>query len=182
MTPTYIPDWTTTPGLARLLTEIEWLRVAETRGEYFMSTKAVAYTYGSGRGVRTYTSHPFAAGVDEVRDRLNTMWPGMNVCFLNRYDNQRQHLGWHADDHEGTDHTKPIAVVSFGAEREIWWRTKGTTGVVPPENRRLLGNGSLFIMPPGFQATHEHRIPKADREVGARISLTFRSFLFGGTS
>ncbi len=40
--------------------------------------------------------------------------------------------------------------------------------------------GSLFIMPPGMQHTHEHRIPKGDRAMGGRISLTFRRFLEGG--
>ncbi len=175
MTPVYIPEWTREPGIERLLSEIEWLAVAETRGEHFMSMFPVSYTYGSGRGVRTYTSSPFSAGVGDLLARLPS--PGMNVCFLNRYDHQRHHLGWHADDHDGTDHTKPIIVISFGAEREIWWRKKGTNGVVPPENRQLLGNGSMFIMPAGFQADYEHRIPKADRAVGARVSLTFRAFL-----
>ena len=40
--------------------------------------------------------------------------PGVayNVCFLNRYDDQRNHLGWHADDSPEMDHDHPIAVVS----------------------------------------------------------------------
>jgi hypothetical protein len=32
-------------------------------------------------------------------------------------------------------------------------------------------------MLPGMQDTHYHRIPKSDREVGPRISLTFRGYV-----
>lgn len=41
----------------------------------------------------------------------------------------------------------------------------------------LLGNGSMAIMMPGMQDTHEHRIPRSDRHnCGPRISLTFRGY------
>jgi len=69
-----------------------------------------------------------------------------------------------------------IHVVSFGVEREIWWKEKEFKGLVPQENRQLLKSGSIFIMPAGFQANHFHKIPKADREVGPRVSLTFRNY------
>jgi alkylated DNA repair dioxygenase AlkB len=181
MQPQYISKWIS-PTCAerdfqRLFAEVPWLHVADTRAECFMSPEPVSYTYGKGRGVRTYTSIPMAAGVDVILEKLNQGIGPLNVCFLNRYENQQQHLGWHADDHTGTDHTKPIAVISLGAEREIWWRPTGSSGVVPPENRQLLESGSLFLMPPGFQAGHQHRIPKGDRVLGPRISLTFRAFL-----
>ena len=101
----------------------------------------------------------------------------LNACFLNRYNNERQALGWHADDSPGQDHSHPIAVFTCGQPREIWWRPKGFTGPIPKEWRQLLEPGSLFVMPGGFQQTHEHRIPKGDRAMGTRISLTFRSFL-----
>lgn len=186
MKPTYIPQWLDNPEdvFNRLETEVDWLSLTETREEYFMSETPVSYTYGKGRGIRTYTSAPYAAGVDAIQEKLNTFLTTtqdhsstLNVCFLNKYNNQLMHLGWHADDHEGTDHTQPIAVISFGAEREIWWRPNGFAGVIPPENRQLLGNGSLFVMPPGFQSYFQHRIPKGDRAMNTRISLTFRAFI-----
>ena len=71
----------------------------------------------------------------------------------------------------------PIAVVSLGAEREIWWKDKHFKGTIPQENRQLLKNGSLFIMPAGFQNDHLHKIPRCDRPCGIRISLTFRYFV-----
>ena len=93
--------------------------------------------------------------------------------------NSRNGLGWHSDDSHSIDHNEGIAVVSFGAEREIWWKMKGEKGVVPDSNRRVLKNGLLFYMPPGFQDTHLHRIPKHDRDCGPRVSLTFRKYKAG---
>lgn len=141
----------------------------------------ISYTYGEGRGKRTYTSVEANYGVSALMERLNKdledfgMGP-MNGCFLNRYDDHRKALGWHADDFERMDHSRPVCVVSFGEAREIWWRPNGATGETPPERRQLLEHGSLFIMPPGFQHTHEHRIPRGSREMGPRVSLTFRAF------
>jgi alkylated DNA repair dioxygenase AlkB len=104
-----------------------------------------------------------------------------NVCFLNRYDHQKHQLNWHSDSSPEMDTTHPIAVVSFGVEREIWFRAKGADGevlpgVTPPEERQKLGHGSLFVMPPFYQDTHMHRIPRCDHECGIRISLTFRKW------
>lgn len=142
----------------------------------------VEYTYGEGPGKRTYTSQSMSDFVAQILASLNEylhLWHGfgaMNGCFLNRYDNHRNALGWHADDFVGMDHERPVCVVSLGEAREIWWRPNGATGETPPERRQLLEHGSLFIMPPGFQHTHEHRIPKGSREMGPRVSLTFRAF------
>lgn len=159
--------------------EIPWEDHTPVRRECFLSSFGdVAYTYGSGRGERTYTSIPMLEPITRVQAGINGhLGVSMNVCFLNYYRGEHDHLGWHADDHPGTDHTQPICVVSFGAPREIWWRFNGETGIVPPERRKLLAAGSLFVMPPGFQQDYQHRIPKSDRPVGPRISLTFRSFL-----
>ena len=99
-----------------------------------------------------------------------------SACFLNRYDTEKQHLGWHADDFEAMDPEAPIAVMSFGAEREIWVKPFGESGLVPKEQRILLPEGSLFIMPPHYQETHLHRIPKHGQPCGPRTSLTFRAF------
>lgn len=182
MDPVYIPGYTSTPGIARLLAEVSWLHAVEARSEAIMSDITREYTYGKGRGERSYTASPFVAGVGEEMERLNKYleqigYGPVNVCFLNRYDGKQHQLGWHADDHRGTDHTRPIVVLSFGQAREIWWRPNGQTGEVPASQRCMLEDGSMFLMPPGFQALHQHRIPKGDRDMNPRVSLTFRAFL-----
>lgn len=161
-----------------LFAEIPWVSRTEARDECFQSEQPMDYTYGSGRGVRTYTSIPWTPSVRQVLDALNAEPPGLfNVCFLNLYNDKKQHLGWHADDSPSMDHEHPIAVVSFGEAREIWWRRKGSKGVVPDDQRQLLGHGSVFLMPAGMQRDWEHRIPKHDREAEPRVSMTFRHWV-----
>jgi alkylated DNA repair dioxygenase AlkB len=187
MNPLYIPNFT---GLIALgehfqtwMGSVPWLDVTSARLECFMSKGGgVSYTYGEGRGVRTYTSIPDTWEVDLLQQQVNDFilrhygWGPMNGCFLNRYDDHRRALGWHADDFRKMDHTRPIAVVSLGQAREIWWRPNGERGIVPEAQRQLLEHGSLFLMPPGMQHTHEHRIPKGSHEMSPRVSLTFRAF------
>lgn len=169
--------------LAELM-ELPWLEVTEARKEYFMSDAPRFYTYGKPPNDRTYQSADYSLAVRRIQMALNLSRvtgmlgiAGFNICFLNRYDTQKHQLGWHADDSPTMDHDHPIAVVSFGAEREIWWKHKDAKGEVPDSQRLKLEHGSLFIMPPGFQRHYFHRIPKADRPVGVRVSLTFRRYL-----
>lgn len=175
--PEYIEKFTDDPRIFELLMGLDWLEVTEARKEYFMSEEPRSYDYGKEPWRRTYHSKPFTARVQLLMNDLN-YGAGLdyNVCFLNRYDTQVHQLGWHADDSPEMDGSHPIAVVSFGAERDIWWRPKGFTGVIPAEWRQRLASGSCFIMPAGFQDTHQHRIPKCDRPCGTRISLTFRRY------
>ena len=171
-----------------VLKSTPWIQVTDARLECFMSASTETYTYGEGRGVRTYTPVPYSPIVADIQRQLNRDDVGdcdygkippyeYNVCFLNRYDNASMQLGWHSDDSPGMDHDHPIAVVSFGEPREIWWREKGQTGVIPADQRQLLEHGSIFVMPPGMQRTHQHRIPKGDRPMGTRISLTYRHYV-----
>ena len=95
------------------------------------------------------------------------------VCFLNGYEDQKDHLGWHADDSPEMDDARPIGIISLGAEREIWFCPQDDKAAV---TRIKLEHGSLCLMLPGMQDTHFHRIPKAGFVCGERISLTFRGF------
>lgn len=185
MTPGYYAGVWDKPDevLGWLLSEVPWQRVRDARAECFMALEPTTYNYGVPPHDHTYTSvpyHPFVLGVQEY---LNAPWnrhdictASYNVCFLNRYDDEHNQLGWHSDDSPGMLHSHPIAVVSFGEPREIWVREKGAKGVVPAEDRYLLESGSVFIMPEGFQQTHQHRIPKGSRKMGPRVSLTFRRY------
>ena len=177
--PLYDPKFIVEDGaLSILLFDVPWLEVTDARKECFMATPTRSYTYGAGRGVRTYESIPPILFVQHIQLKLNEQWgTAFNGCFLNRYDDASKQLGWHADDSPGMDHEHPIAVISFGESREIWWRANGQTGVVPVDQRQLLSHGSLFMMPASFQQTHQHRIPKGDRPMGKRVSLTYRRFL-----
>lgn len=156
-----------------------WInRDGAPRDECFMSTRLnESYTYGSGRGVRTYWPVAYTPLVEEIRLRVKEV-TGIDyeACFSNLYSDEIKHLGWHADDSPSIDHTCGIAVLSFGAEREIWFRKNGTKGV-EAISKLSLPHGSLLMMPPGFQQTHQHRIPKHGAHSDPRISLTFRKLI-----
>ena len=201
MRPIYIPDFFPSLTVETLLSEIPWEEHTPARRECFMTEAAgKQYTYGVEKWARTYTSVEAHPAVLDIMQQLNSNRPPVgkgwtqydlcegwrnedrfhyNVCFLNRYDNEQHMLGWHADNSPTMDHDHPIASVSFGVSRELWWRPNDQKGVVPPEQRQLLENGSALIMPAGFQREHQHRIPKGDRPMGPRVSLTYRRFVEG---
>lgn len=164
--------------------ELTWERRGDTpRSEYYVNRFNVPYTYGRGVGQRTYfpsISHPI---IDELFEQLKDTGYAYDVCFLNRYHNQKDSLYWHADNEGIMDGSRPIITISLGVEREIWFRPKdklrgqlAAQGFTYPFKVKL-ENGSMCLMKPGMQAEWEHRIPKASFECGERISLTFRGYI-----
>lgn len=158
-----------------LWSELDWERRGLTpRREYYCNEVAMPYAYGRGAGLREYLPrpwHPHIAGIKSaIEDALSTHF---EVCFLNGYENARDHLGWHADDSKEMDDARPIAIVTLGAEREIHFRSMVRRDEI---DRLVLASGSLCVMGAGMQETHEHRIPKCGFECGPRISLTFRGY------
>ena len=185
MKPLYISDYIEKPNslfgihisFDSLRNEVAWVNRDAPRDECFMASDSLEYTYGKGV-TRTYNSVEFHSAVLAVMEKLNIDFDcSYNVCFLNYYKSDKQHLGWHADDSPEMDKTHPIAVVTFGAVRDIWVKQKDYKGNIPDEDKYLLENGSLFVMPPGFQEDNLHKIPKHDKVCGGRISLTFRKFI-----
>lgn len=159
--------------------EVKWVQRGNTpRREAFYCKYPTDYFYGTAEYGRSYSADTL------IPQTLSEVWMWLErvtgiefeACFLNKYEHAREHLGWHADDSDSIDDSRPIAVISFGAERELWFRKNGTGGIENIE-KLLLESGSLCLMLPGMQDTHQHRIPKADREVGTRISLTFRGLV-----
>lgn len=177
----YLPDFidqqTADEILSALTLDLVWeRREGAPRSEYWTNKFGRPYTYGRGAGQRTYQPHATHPAIelvsDKLQERLGFRYEG---CFLNRYDNEREALGWHADDDSGIDHSKPIAVVTLGQPREI--QMKRQLDDSRNVERQLLGHGSLFLMKAGAQSTHFHRIPKATFQAKTRISLTYRSLL-----
>ncbi len=166
--------------LAYLLDDkyMQWERRENVpRAECWMNDDERPYTYGSGAGIRTYEGRPWNSLVEVIRSILLTdIGVRFEGCFLNRYDQGSDALDWHADDDPGIDHSKPIAIISLGQERALHVRDNERTYV----DRFMLGHGSLLLMPPGSQQTHQHKIPKsglAPEAIKPRISMTFRSLL-----
>lgn len=162
-----------------LLNELEWVHKNDTlpRKEYYVHALGLPYQYGSGAYARTYESQPDHPVIAQIRQLLkDKLGFESDVVFLNRYDTLKDHLGWHADDSPEMSHDHPIVSVSLGAERALWVKSRSAT-TNELVCKFMLGHGSAFVMKPGMQRTHLHRIPKHDRECGVRISLTFRKYV-----
>jgi alkylated DNA repair dioxygenase AlkB len=207
----YLPDWMSqdaaSVAFTALWSELAWVHVpGRPRREYYVAKTGLPYTYGSGPGRTTYESQPMHPWIEKIWHALELQTPTkFDVCFLNGYKDGRDHLGWHADDSPEMDDARPIAIVSLGAEREIWFRPNEARverlvasdpamledhatasaphnlGLLYEKHRAveklLLQHGSLCLMRPGMQDTHQHRIPKSDRQnCGPRISFTFRGY------
>lgn len=179
MKPIYIPEYI---GLAiadhefnRLWANLDWDKMPDApRREYWQNNYDVPYTYGRGAGERTYEAKPWDWFVKHTMERLNEEFGyRLDCCFINGYADKRDWLGWHADDSPEMDDSEPVISLSLGGERDIEVRDNEKTY----SERFRLGHGSVFIMPPGFQDTHQHRIPKAGYEVAPRISLTYRGMI-----
>lgn len=161
------------------LLSLDWEKRPDApRREYWCNDFGQPYTYGRGRGQRTYQARPIPKRVHSARMGMAAYGMGyFEGCFLNLYEDDRQALGWHADDDPGIDHTRPIVVITLGQPRVIQFKRQDGTGDVAGV---LLGHGSIFTMLPGMQQTHFHRIPKASFRADARISMTFRGLVRHG--
>lgn len=163
----------------QLWNEQNWLRHDKVpRREYYSNDFPEPYTYGLKDYARTYHPQPYHPSVLAIRKKIED-WTGtrFEVCFQNGYEDQSDQLGWHSDDSPEMDDDRPIAIVSFGVEREIHFREIGNKSNSEGVTKLKLGHGSLCLMLPGMQDTHQHRIPKASFMCGARISLTFRGYV-----
>ncbi|QDJ96382.1 alkylated DNA dioxygenase [Xanthomonas phage Xoo-sp13] len=173
----YYHEFLTNPDKAlSYFSNLDWEERTKARRELFYATVNEPYTYGSGEHARTYIPKPMDTMVNEIGVAISNMLglKSYELCFMNYYENEKQHLGWHADDAEAIDHTRPIAVVSVGAIRQLW--TRPIEGGPEDIERFALNHGSLLVMKPGMQHTHYHKIPKGDRPSGPRISLTYRGY------
>ncbi len=174
----YVPHFISDPieVCKTLREELAWVRRENTpRCEYYTNDFEQPYTYGEGRGVREYRPQPTHPLLDSLRHRVEQETGSIfEASFLNLYLDQRDHLGWHADDSPELDDGRPIAILSFGVEREIWFKP-----IVPSDGlvtKLTLGNGSLCLMLPFMQKSWKHRIPKASFTCGIRISITMRGY------
>lgn len=158
-------------------TELGWARRNSTpRDEFYANDTPAAYTYGTGEHARTYEPSPWHPLMLDIRAVLEAhLDTNLDVCFMNRYAGPRDHLGWHADDSPEMDPARPIVTVSLGAVRDIQFRPNG--GDPDTIETLTLGHGSAAVMAPLMQKTWRHRIPKSGRQIGTRISLTYRGYL-----
>lgn len=99
-----------------------------------------------------------------------------NFVLINKYENGDQYIGYHRDDEKELGSEPTIVGVSFGAEREIYFKPhKFITHKMKDPTKLKLEHGSVFVMYHPTNTHWKHSIPKKSSVKSTRISLTFRN-------
>ena len=108
-----------------------------------------------------------------LRERVERyLGVAFNSMSLNYYRDGNDSVAWHSDHNEELIADPVVALVSFGAMREMQIRTKA----VPRTQWRInLEPGSLLTMSGNVQERFEHYVPKTKRPTNARISVALRT-------
>ena len=93
-----------------------------------------------------------------------------NSVLLNYYRDERDSMGFHADDEKELGPEPAIASLSFGAPRTFILKHRR----LPRQLKLALGDGSLLLMAGTLQSHWVHGINKERQPCGPRINLTFR--------
>ena len=96
-----------------------------------------------------------------------------NSVLLNYYRDERDSMGFHADDERELGPEPAIASVSFGAPRTFILKHRTR----PQTIKLALGDGCLLLMAGTLQQHWTHGINKERTARGPRINLTFRLIL-----
>lgn len=130
----------------------------------------VSYDYS---GI-TYPQTDMPAYLIEICKRIQATIGFMpNNCLMNYYPDGSSSMGYHSDSSEELLEGTGVAVLSLGAERHIWYKSKTDKDLV---FKYKMKSGTLLYMNNAVQEQWLHAIPKEDNVAG-RISLTFRNII-----
>ncbi len=168
--------------LARLTRETDWQSETITLwGKTYPQPRLIAwhgdpdarYTYSK----KTYEPRPWTPLLLDLKVRLEAACDTpFNSVLLNYYRNERDSMGFHADDEPELGENPVIASLSLGAERVFIFKHKLDKEIKPV--RVLLPSGSLLLMKSETQHFWKHGINKTARPCGPRINLTFREIKY----
>ncbi|MEO1392547.1 MAG: alpha-ketoglutarate-dependent dioxygenase AlkB [Cyanobacteria bacterium J06634_5] len=129
----------------------------------------VPYNYAQ----MTYPAVPMHTALVPVVEHLHqALGVRFNNCLLNFYETGRSKMGFHADDTSDLQPGTGVAIVSLGHPRKITYRSKADK---TQQHSVTLPPGSLLYMTSALQDHWVHAI-KRQKDVGPRISLTWRAF------
>ena len=94
-----------------------------------------------------------------------------NYILVNNYLDQTNSIGYHSDDEKELGQYPVIAGISLGQERKIYFKSNITGEVI----KISLPHNSLYVMYYPTNKYWKHAIPKSEKTLGQRISLTFRN-------
>ncbi|MGH2717504.1 MAG: alpha-ketoglutarate-dependent dioxygenase AlkB [Actinomycetota bacterium] len=109
--------------------------------------------------------------LEEMRSALSDRYGvEFDSAGMNLYRDGRDSVDWHRDRIPQEIVDPLVVLVSLGAHRKFWVRPHGGGA-----SRTLhCGEGDLLVTGGRFQRDWDHRVPKAARVLGPRISIAFR--------
>ena len=124
----------------------------------------------------TMEAIPWTDALQKIKARVEALsGSAFNSVLLNYYRDQRDSMGFHADDEPELGQEPVIASLSLGAERTLVFRHRHRRNV--PDARIPLPSGSLLLMRGATQSCWKHGIRKSTKPTGPRLNLTFRRIL-----
>jgi alkylated DNA repair dioxygenase AlkB len=160
--------------MQRLLEETDW-RAEEIQvwGKLHMQPRLSAwhgeasYRY-SGKTFHPLPFTPLQLHIKQAVERATGR--KFNSVLLNYYRNERDSMGFHADDERELGPDPAVASVSFGDPRTFILKHRR----LPKTVKLALGDGCLLLMAGALQRHWLHGINKERTARGPRINLTFR--------
>jgi alkylated DNA repair dioxygenase AlkB len=96
-----------------------------------------------------------------------------NSVLANYYRDGKDSMGWHSDDEKELGPNPTIASISFGSERNLYFRNKISKKIISIPQR----HGCLVMIDGRTQKNWQHSIKKTQKIIGPRINLTFRNII-----
>ena len=136
----------------------------------FYGDEGVSYVYSRKR----YTAKPWTPLLADLRDIAEQVsGQRSNSVLANYYRDERDSMGFHADDEPELGAEPTIVSMSFGATRVFVMKHKTNKDVASV--RLPLHDGSILVMKGQTQHHWVHGIEKKARSIGPRVNLTFRT-------
>jgi alkylated DNA repair dioxygenase AlkB len=167
-------DWPPADVMRLLMEETDW-RHEEVKvwGKLHMQPRLTAwhgeasYRYSG----KTFHPLPFTPLQLHIKQAVeHATGRRFNSVLLNYYRDERDSMGFHADDERELGPDPAVASVSFGAPRTFILKHQR----LPKTVKLALGDGCLLLMAGALQSHWLHGINKERTARGPRINLTFR--------
>lgn len=144
--------------------------VHQRRDIVFYSNESKGYKYAGQLMASTCFSDETQWLLDLMERANSALDTHYNGILINKYVDGSDYVSAHSDDERGLSNGQ-VAAISVGSPRTFRVRDKVTKEIVL-DIQTISGN--LLVMDGAFQSEFKHEIPATKKNVGTRISLTFR--------
>ena len=124
--------------------------------------------------VKKLNRHDWSAELLLIRKKIfKELKIDFNSVLANYYRDGKDSMGWHSDDEKELGSNPTIASISFGSERNLYFRNKITKETISIPQ----AHGCLIVIDGKTQKNWQHSIKKTQKIIGPRINLTFRNII-----